>query len=66
MIKILENKNPFVSMVSKTAYQIIQSNNDIIIEKIIDEICTDCSYDISNIDKKKIIFIRKTAINSAI
>ena len=47
------NKIPFVAMASKAAYQIIQSNNDIIIEKIIDELCTDCAYDLSNINKKK-------------
>ena len=47
------NKIPFVAMASKAAYQIIQSNNDIIIEKIIDELCTDCAYDLSNINQQK-------------
>jgi hypothetical protein len=47
------NKIPFVAMASRTAYQIIQSNNDVIIEKIIDELCTDCAYDLSIIDEKK-------------
>ena len=47
------NKVPFVAMASKAAYQIIQSNNDIIIETIINELLSDCASDLNIINKKK-------------
>ena len=53
------NKIPFIAMASKAAYQIIQSNNDKIIEEIIDELLYDCSYDLSIIDKTKKNILKK-------
>ena len=53
------NKVPFIAMASKAAYQIIQTNNDIIIEKILDELLSDCAYELSNIDEKKKYLIKK-------
>ena len=53
------NKVPFVAMASKAAFQIIQTNNDQIIEQIIDELLYECIYDLNIIDKKKKIILQK-------
>ena len=47
------NKVPFVAMASRAAFQIIQSNNDQIIENIIDELLYECTYDMNIIEEKK-------------
>ena len=46
-------------MASKAAFQIIQTNNDQIIEQIIDELLYECTYDFNNIDKQKKIILQK-------
>ena len=46
-------------MASKAAYQIIQTNNDIIIEKILDELLSDCAYELSIIDEKKKYLVKR-------
>ena len=47
------NKIPFVAMASRAAYQIIQSNYDEIIEKMIDELLCDCVDDLNIINHRK-------------
>ena len=47
------NKIPYIAMASRSAYQIIQANNDQIIEKIIDELLYECTFDLNIIDEKK-------------
>ena len=47
------NKVPYIAMASKVAYQIIQTNNYQIIEKIIDELLYDCTCELNIIDQKK-------------
>lgn len=47
------NKIPYIAMASKTAFQLIQTNNDYIIEKIIDELLYESAIEINNINTKK-------------
>jgi hypothetical protein len=47
------NKIPFVAMASRAAYHIIQSNYDEIIEKMIDELLSDCANDLNIINHRK-------------
>ena len=53
------NKIPYIAMASKTAYQIIQTNNDSIIEKIIDELLYEFALEIQNIKSKKEYLMKK-------
>ena len=53
------NKIPYIAMASKTAYQIIQTNNDSIIEKIIDELLYEFALEIQNIKSKKEYLVKK-------
>ena len=53
------NKIPYLAMASKTAYQIIQTNNDNIIEKIIEESIHEFAFEIQNIKNKKEYLMKK-------
>ena len=53
------NKIPYLAMASKTAYQIIQTNNDNIIEKIIEELIYEFAFEIQNIKNKKEYLMKK-------
>ena len=53
------NKIPYLAMASKTAYQIIQTNNDSIIEKIIEELIYEFAFEIQNIKNKKEYLMKK-------
>ena len=53
------NKIPYIAMASKTAYQIIQTNNDIIIETIIDELLFEFALNLMEIKQKKEYIIKK-------
>ena len=53
------NKIPFIAMASKAAYQLIQSNNDKIIDDIIDEMLYECTYDLNMINKTKKNILKK-------
>ena len=53
------NKIPYLAMASKTAYQIIQTNNDNIIEKILEELIYEFAFEIQNIKNKKEYLMKK-------
>ena len=53
------NKIPYIAMASKTAYQIIQTNMDIIIEKTIDELLDEFALEMQNIKKQREYLIKK-------
>jgi hypothetical protein len=53
------DKVPYIAMASKTAYQLIQTNIDFIIEAIINELLLGCALDFKEIRQKKIIFNKK-------
>ena len=53
------NKVPYIAMASKTAYQIIQTNIDFIIETIIKELLFELALDFNEIRQKKLYLIKK-------
>ena len=53
------NKVPYIAMASKTAYQIIQTNMDIIIETILNELIVELSLDFKEIMNKKEYLVKK-------
>ena len=53
------NKIPYIAMASKAAYQIIQTNNDNIIETIIDELLFEFALNLMEIKQKKEYIIKK-------
>jgi len=50
-IKKAINNHPFVLMASKSAYQMIEKNSDILIEAMIDDLLFDCVDDLQNIEE---------------
>ena len=52
-IKKAINNHPFVVLASKSAFQMIQNNNEIIIEKMIDDLIIDCVFDLQNIESAR-------------
>ena len=52
-IKKAINNHPFVALASKTAFQMIQANSDIMIEEMIDDLLVDCVYDLQQIEDAK-------------
>ena len=53
------NKVPYIAMASKAAYQIIQTNMDSIIEKIINELLFESALNLDEINKKKLYLFKK-------
>ena len=53
------DKVPYVAMASKTAYQLIQTNMDFIIEAIINELLLGCALDFNEIRQKKLYLIKR-------
>ena len=49
-IKKAINNHPFVILASKSAFQMIKSNSDAIIEGIIDDLLLDCVFDLQDIE----------------
>ncbi len=52
-IKKAINNHPFVLMASKSAYQMIEKNSDILIEAMIDDLLFDCVDDLQNIEESQ-------------
>lgn len=52
-IKNAINNHPFVVLVSKSAFQMIKNNSEIILERMIDDLLIDCIYDLQNIEKER-------------
>ena len=50
-IKKAINNHPFVILASKSAYQMIQNNSDILIEAMIDDLLFDCVNDLQEIEE---------------
>ena len=53
------DKVPYIAMASKTAYQLIQTNIDFIIEAIINELLLGCALDFKEIRQKKLYLIKR-------
>ena len=53
------DKVPYIAMASKTAYQLIQTNIDFIIETIISELLLECALDFNEIRQKKLYLIKR-------
>ena len=53
------DKVPYIAMASKTAYQLIQTNIDFIIEAIISELLLGCALDFKEIRQKKLYLIKR-------
>ena len=53
------DKVPYIAMASKTAYQLIQTNIDFIIEAIINELLLGCALDFNEIRQKKLYLIKR-------
>ena len=53
------DKVPYIAMASKTAYQLIQTNIDYIIEAIINELLLGCALDFNEIRQKKLYLIKR-------
>ena len=53
------DKVPYIAMASKTAYQLIQTNIDFIIETIINELLLGCALDFNEIRQKKLYLIKR-------
>ena len=53
------NKVPYIAMASKSAYQIIQTNMDSIIEKIINELLFESAVNLNEINQKKLYLFKK-------
>ena len=53
------NKVPYIAMASKSAYQIIQTNMDSIIEKIINELLFESAVNLNEINQKKLYIFKK-------
>ena len=52
-IKKAINNHPFVILASKSAFQMIQNNHEILIENIIDDLLIDCIFDLEKIEKAR-------------
>jgi hypothetical protein len=52
-IKKAINNHPFVTLASKTAFQMIKANSNIIIENMIDDLLIDCVYDLQMIEEAR-------------
>ena len=65
-IKKAINNHPFVILASKTNYQMIQNNSEIIIEKMIDDLLIDCVFDLQFIDYERKKIQKKKYLNNYI
>ena len=52
-IKKAINNHPFVILASKSAFQMIQNNHEILIENMIDDLLIDCIFDLEYIEKAR-------------
>ena len=65
-IKKAINNHPFVILASKSSYQMIQNNSEIIIEKIIDDLLIDFVFDLQLIEYERKKIQKKKDLNKYI